>query len=119
MRRLYLHEPRYQAGNQRHLTGIVIASADGKHRRRINTWAYDTAGRAILAIQAPPSSSTGKVSNDNRQQPGQGRYGLLFLTDTHGHTSLYDTAQQGRRYNHLVNGASASRELYNPRPTTP
>src|SRR3546814_8038480 len=84
MRRLYLHEPRYQAGNQRHLTGIVIASADGKHRRRINTWAYDKAGRAILAIQGPPSSSTGKVSIDYRRQPGQGRNGLTLVTHAHG-----------------------------------
>src|SRR3546814_16999084 len=58
MRRLYLHEPRHQAGNQRHLTGILIASAAGKHPRRLNPWASDNAARPTLALQGPPPPST-------------------------------------------------------------
>src|SRR3546814_16377594 len=64
----------------------------------MNTWAYDKAGRAILAIQGPPSSSTGKVSIDYRRQPGQGRNGLTLVTDAHGNPSRFVTAMRGGRY---------------------
>src|SRR3546814_12185499 len=83
----------------------------------MNTWAYDKAGRAILAIQGQPSSSTGKVSIDYRRQHGQGRNGLTLVTDGHGHPNRFVTAPRGARYVLLDAGGTAPPGDHPPAPS--
>jgi len=98
MQRRYLYEPGLQAGNPWAVTGIQIVSADGKHRKRITTWAYDQSGRAILAIQGPPSSAMGKVSIDYVQRPGPDSDGLTLVTNAQGGQTRFVTAMRGGRH---------------------
>jgi RHS repeat-associated protein len=53
MQRRYLYERERQAGNAYALTGIEIVSADRKKTVRLNTWAYDAQGRAVLSASGP------------------------------------------------------------------
>src|SRR5690606_6151897 len=56
MRKTYLYEAERQSGNPYALTGITVADATGQNTQRLNTWAYDRRGRAVLSITGGPDS---------------------------------------------------------------
>jgi RHS repeat-associated protein len=62
MQRHYLYEAQRQSGNRYALTGIVLRMPDTLQSQRINTWAYDLQGRAILAISGPPDSQRHRLT---------------------------------------------------------
>lgn len=99
MYRHYLYEADLQSGNPYALTGISIADTRQKARHRINTWAYDPQGRAILSIAGPPSSQAGKIHVAYPKAPHtDGQNGLTIVTHANGHETLYTTAIKGERH---------------------
>jgi len=90
-----LYEPERQAGNRHALTGIAIRSADGLHTERVNTWAYDAQGRAVLSVAGPPDSQRDRLTLRFLQAPTGQRDGLTLIVDalqreTRVHTALKD-----------------------------
>ena len=57
MQRRYHHEPAFQSGHADALTGISIASADGAHALRSQSWRYDATGRANAFIPGAQNES--------------------------------------------------------------
>ena len=98
MQRHYLYEPDRQAGNSSHITGIEIVSADQQQRTRLNTWAYDAQGRAILSIEGDPQSENNKVSIDYTTRPGAQHSGLTTVTGPAGDKTQFSTAIKGGRH---------------------
>jgi RHS repeat-associated protein len=97
MQRRYLYEPERQAGNAFALTGIEVVSADGRHTRRLNTWAYDAQGRAILSISAEPSGLAGKVALHYVRRPTASQGGLTVAHNAQGQETRFETALLGGR----------------------
>lgn len=98
MQRRYLYEARHQAGNVFHLTGIEIVSADGKARQRLNTWAYDSQGRAVLSIQGGPDSEQDKIHIEYPRTASVERNGLTVVRNAQGQATHFHTALQGGRH---------------------
>ncbi|AEC21593.1 hypothetical protein PT7_3053 [Pusillimonas sp. T7-7] len=99
MQKHYLYEAERQAGNPYALTGISISNARQKARHRVNTWAYDPQGRAILSIAGPPSSQAGKIQVAYPQAAHtDGQTGLTVVTGASGQETHFKTAIQGKRH---------------------
>lgn len=98
MQRHYLYEAQRQAGNLFHLTGIEIVSADQKKKQRINTWAYDTQGRAVLSIAGSPGSEKNKIHIEYVRTPNAQQNGLTIVRDGQGRLTRFRTALQGGRH---------------------
>ncbi|UHL63396.1 DUF2235 domain-containing protein [Paralcaligenes sp. KSB-10] len=97
MQRRYLYEPALQAGHPFHLTGIELVSADGQHRQRIRTWAYNAGGRAILSIRGGPQDTQDKLRIRYLSQAGTHSEGITEITNTAGQRTLFHTALKGGR----------------------
>ncbi len=98
MRRHYLYESARQNGKPWLLTGMAIVSADGRHTLRTNTWAYDTAGRAVLSTRGEPGSDNGRITLDYVRAPGPDHDGLTRVTNAAGRESHFTTAIRGGRH---------------------
>ncbi len=96
MQRRYLYEAQRQAGNDHALTGIEIVSDDQQHQRRLNTWAYDAQGRAILSIAGPPDSTAQKLSLQYLRSP-ETPSGLTAVHGAQGRETRFITAAHGQR----------------------
>ena len=105
MRKQYLYEPSLQSGNTHALTGIVLFSDQHQTGHRLNTWAYDAQGRAILSISGPPDSQAGKVQVSYPRAPqANGPNGQTLVTYPDGRTVRYSTAIANGR--HVVTSVS-------------
>ncbi|MCI2808207.1 phospholipase effector Tle1 domain-containing protein [Eoetvoesiella caeni] len=98
MQRRYLYEPEHQAGNAFHLTGIEIVSVDRKETQRINTWAYDAQGRAVLSIEGGPASDKNKLRIEYVRTASVRQSGLTIVHGEQGRTTRFRVAQQGGRH---------------------
>jgi len=98
MQRRYLYEAQRQGGNPFHLTGIEIAPAEGKPALRLNTWAYDPQGRAVLSIQGAPDSGANEIHIDYVRTPDGERSGLTIVRDAHNRETRFRTSLQGGRH---------------------
>ncbi|MGB3288793.1 MAG: DUF2235 domain-containing protein [Burkholderiaceae bacterium] len=97
MQRRYLYEAERQAGNAHALTGIEIIAA-GRNALRINTWAYDAQGRAVLSISGPPDSLAGKVALHYQREPTAALGGLTVARNAQGRETRFETALAGGRH---------------------
>lgn len=98
MQRHYLYEPEHQSGNPGALTGLAIASANGRHVVRTNTWAYDKTGRAILSTQGGPDATKGRVTIAYAQSAAPDSNGLTRVSDAAGRETRFTTAIRGGRH---------------------
>ncbi len=98
MQRRYLYEPERQAGNAFALTGIEVLSTGGQDTLRLNTWAYDAQGRAILSISGEPASAAGKVALHYFRPPTASQSGLTVARNAQGRETRFETALLGGRH---------------------
>src|SRR5690606_16542992 len=80
------------------LTGIGIADARQENWHRLNTWAYDAQGRAILSISGPPDSQAGKIHLSYPQPPRPGQNGLTIVTQAGGQATRFRTSVLGGQH---------------------
>jgi len=104
MERRYLAEPARQAGHPYALTGIVLADARGR-RLRIQTWAYDARGRAVLSAGGEPGTAAGRVEIEYAAPPAAGRPGLTRVRSRDGTTEFRIAVRGGRHVLASVRGA--------------
>ncbi|NYT84504.1 phospholipase effector Tle1 domain-containing protein [Pollutimonas harenae] len=108
MQRQYLYEAHLQSGNIYALTGINIAVAGQETRQRINTWSYDSNGRAILSISGPPDSLANKIHVAYLRTPRfDGQQGLTLVTQAGGQETRFHTSIKGER--HVLDTVSGAR----------
>ncbi len=106
MQRHYLYETERQSGNAYALTGIVLHEHGMRRSQRINTWAYDLQGRAILSIAGDPDSRRQRLDLHYDRVPGATRPGLTTIVSD-GLASRFDTLSvNGRHRLAAVSGAS-------------
>jgi len=106
MRRRYLYEPVRQSGNAFHLTGIEIVSADGRHKLRTHTWAYDARGRAVMFAAGEPDAQKGRIHVEYHGMPAPGRDGLTIITTPDGRqTRMHMGVRAGRHVLLRASGA--------------
>ncbi|UYO93823.1 phospholipase effector Tle1 domain-containing protein [Pollutimonas sp. M17] len=98
MQRRYLYEAERQAGNPYALTGIEIVSSGERNAARLNTWAYDAQGRAILSISGQPDSPAGKVALHYARRPTAAQSGLTVARNAQGRETRFETALAGGRH---------------------
>lgn len=98
MQRHYLHEPALQRGHVYAITGIEIASTKPPQRQRLNTWEYDTQGRAIRSSAGDPQSTHKLVQLDYQRSPSAHQPGLTVVSNEHQKKTWFHTALRGGRY---------------------
>lgn len=98
MHKTYLYEADRQSGNLQALTGITLANSQQTGTLRLNTWAYDSQGRAILSLSGGPDSSAGKVQLDYRRPPRADQPGLTVVTNAQQQETHFSIAVRGGRY---------------------
>src|SRR5690606_19751711 len=99
-------ETERQSGNAYALTGIVLHEHGMRRSQRINTWAYDLQGRAILSIAGDPDSRRQRLDLHYDRVPGATRPGLTTIVSD-GLASRFDTLSvNGRHRLAAVSGAS-------------
>ncbi|NYT64374.1 DUF2235 domain-containing protein [Alcaligenaceae bacterium] len=98
MKKHYLYEAKFQSGHSNALTGIELVSADGLQTQRLNTWSYDSSGRAIASVQGAPDSDINKLQLDYVQLPSPEQNGLTKVTQTPQQTTLFTTQVRNGQY---------------------
>lgn len=98
MQRHYLYEPALQAGHHYALTGIKIESPWNDEHERVNTWAYDTRGRAIDSISTAAGKTRHKLQFDYRQESSRQHDGLTVVRDESGGETFFHTAIRGSHH---------------------
>lgn len=97
MQRHYLYEAERQSGNVYALTGIVLHEQDMRRSQRINTWAYDAQGRAVLSVAGDPDSRRRRLNLHYDRAPGASSPGLTTITSG-GQSSRFETLNVKGQY---------------------
>lgn len=98
MQRRYAYEPRHQAGQAHLLTGIAVASHARAPGHRLNTWVYDSTGRAVQSYRGTEKHPHSQVALEYTRSPTHQHPGLTIVSNAQQKATYFHTALRGTQY---------------------